>query len=98
MCVYADELERAKRHAGISNTFREFSLSPQHRSGRTLVYTGDMNKRVILLFAMVFSFIGGYVPVLLGDSELFGGWTILAGLAGGLFGIWLGVVVSKRWG
>jgi hypothetical protein len=57
-----------------------------------------MNKRVILFFATVFSIAGGYLPVLLGDKELIDGWTILLGLVGGIFGVWVGVVVSKRWG
>jgi len=57
-----------------------------------------MNKKVLLLFATVFSVLGGYVPVLFGDTELLDGWSILGGLLGGFFGIWLGVYVSKRWG
>lgn len=57
-----------------------------------------MNKKVILLFATVFGILGGYVPVLFGDNELLDGWSILGGLVGGFFGIWLGAVVSKRWG
>lgn len=57
-----------------------------------------MNKRTILLFASVFGFIGAYVPVLFGDTDMLSGWSILGGLIGGLFGIWLGVAVSKRWG
>ena len=57
-----------------------------------------MNKRTILLFASVFGFIGAYVPVLFGDNDMLSGWSILGGLVGGLFGIWLGVAASKRWG
>ena len=57
-----------------------------------------MNKRVILLFATVFGALGGYVPVLFGDHELLDGWSILGGMIGGFFGIWLGVKASKRWG
>lgn len=55
-------------------------------------------KQLILLFATVFSIAGAYVPVLFGDSDMFSGWSILGGLVGGLFGIWVGAVVSKRWG
>ena len=36
--------------------------------------------------------------MLFGDTELLDGWSILGGLLGGFFGIWLGVYVSKRWG
>jgi hypothetical protein len=57
-----------------------------------------MNKRTILLFASVFGFMGAYVPVLFGDNDMLSGWSILGGLVGGLFGIWLGVAASKRWG
>lgn len=54
-----------------------------------------MNKRVLLLFAAIFGGIGSYVPTLFGDNDLLGGWSILGGLVGGLFGIWVGVKVSK---
>ena len=57
-----------------------------------------MNKKVILFFATVGGIVGGYVPVLFGDSEFFDGWSILAGTIGSIVGIWLGVVVSKRLG
>jgi hypothetical protein len=57
-----------------------------------------MNKKVLLLFATVFGVVGGYVPVLFGDNDFLSGWSILGGLVGGLLGIWLGVIVSKRWG
>lgn len=57
-----------------------------------------MNKKVIMLFALAFSVLGGYVPVLLGDNELLDGWSILGGLVGGLVGIWLGAITLKRWG
>lgn len=57
-----------------------------------------MNKRVILIFATVFSILGGYIPVLFGDNDLLSGWSILMGVVGGIFGIWLGVLVSKRLG
>lgn len=57
-----------------------------------------MNKKLILLFATIFGIAGAYVPVLFGDTDMLSGWSILGGLIGGLFGIWLGVAVSKRWG
>ena len=57
-----------------------------------------MNKKVILFFASIFSIIGAYVPILFGDTDMLSGWSILGGLIGGFFGIWLGVVVLKRWG
>jgi uncharacterized membrane protein YfcA len=57
-----------------------------------------MNKRVILIFATVLSVVGAYIPALFGDGDLLDVWSILGGLIGGLFGVWLGVKASKRWG
>lgn len=57
-----------------------------------------MNKKALLFFAAIFGILGAYVPVLFGDNDPLSGWSILGGMIGGLFGIWLGVVVSKRWG
>jgi len=54
-----------------------------------------MNKKIYLIFAMIFSVVGAYIPILLGDRELISGWSILGGLIGGFIGIWLGVIVSK---
>jgi len=56
-----------------------------------------MNKRVILFFATVFGIIGGYVPVLFGDNNLFDAWSVLGGFIGGMFGIWLGAYFAKKW-
>lgn len=50
------------------------------------------------LTATIGGVIGGYVPVLFGDSELLDGWSILGGMIGGFAGIWLGVWLSKRFG
>lgn len=55
-----------------------------------------MNKSVILLFATLFGGLGSYIPMVLGDVDIFSGWSILGGMIGGFFGIWLGVWVSKR--
>ena len=60
------------------------------------LYTEYMNKSVILAFAIIFSILGEFVPMLFGDNDIFSGWGILGGLIGGLFGIWVGVKVSKR--
>ena len=48
--------------------------------------------------AILGGIVGGYVPVLLGDTEILDGWSILGGMIGGFVGIWLGVVLSKRYG
>jgi hypothetical protein len=55
-------------------------------------------KQIILLSATIFGIAGAYVPILFGDNDLLSGWSILGGFVGGLFGIWLGVVISKRYG
>lgn len=62
-----------------------------------MVYNKVMNKKVILFFAMLISFVGSYIPVLFGGS-FFGGWSVIGSAIGGFVGIWLGVVVSKRFG
>jgi len=54
-----------------------------------------MNKSVIMFFTVLFSLVGGYLPVLF-DSRVFDLWSILGGFVGGLFGIWVGVVIAKR--
>ncbi|MEO5950544.1 MAG: hypothetical protein ABIQ04_03790 [Candidatus Saccharimonadales bacterium] len=57
-----------------------------------------MNKKVILFFATIFGIAGAYLPVLFGDNDMLSGWSILWSTVGGIFGIWVGVIVSKRWG
>lgn len=57
-----------------------------------------MSKKTVLFFATLGGIVGGYVPMLFGDGNLLDGWGILGGLVGGISGIWLGVIVLKRWG
>jgi hypothetical protein len=57
-----------------------------------------MNKKALLLSATVFGIIGAYIPFLFGDTDPLGGWSIFGGFAGGIFGIWLGVVLVRRLG
>ena len=57
-----------------------------------------MNKKIISIMAVLGGMAGSYVPVLFGDNELLDGWSILGGVIGGFLGIWLGVVLSKRYG
>lgn len=53
-----------------------------------------MNKGVLTLMAGIFGTIGAYLPMFLGwDPTGLGGWSILGGLIGGLFGIWLGTKI-----
>ena len=57
-----------------------------------------MNKKTIYLLAGIFGALGAYLPVLFGIDDGFGGWSILGGLIGGIFGIWVAVVLQKRFG
>jgi len=59
------------------------------------MYNNRMNKTVIMFFTIVFSLLGSYLPILFGDN-IFSGWSILGGFVGGIFGIWIGIIVSKR--
>lgn len=56
-----------------------------------------MNKKTIVFMMVLCSGIGSYIPVLLGDSSLLDGWSILGGVVGGFIGIWLGASISKRY-
>ncbi|MES2876680.1 MAG: hypothetical protein V4678_04400 [Patescibacteria group bacterium] len=48
-------------------------------------------KQVVLVSATIFGIVGSYAPMLFGDHDLFSGWSILGGMVGGFFGIWVGV-------
>ncbi len=56
-----------------------------------------MNKSVIMFFAVAGELAGSFAPMLFGNNDIFGVWGILGGLIGGITGIWVGVVVSKRY-
>lgn len=62
----------------------------------SLVYTRFMDKHVILFFAIIFELVGNFIPVLFGNNDFLGGWSILGGLIGGLIGVWIGIVVSRK--
>lgn len=62
------------------------------------MYTRYMSKTIILFFATVFGLVGSFIPMLFGNNDFFSAWAILGSTIGGLFGIWVGVVVSKRFG
>lgn len=62
------------------------------------MYNKSMNKSVLVIMATVGGIVGGYIPALFGDNSLLDGWSILTSTIGGLAGIWLGVVLSKRYG
>ena len=48
-----------------------------------------------MFFAIIFGLVGSYLPILVGNFDIFSGWSILGSLIGGFFGIWLGFFVSK---
>lgn len=54
-------------------------------------------KTMIYICVFIFGAIGSYIPILLGIDDGFGGWSILGSLVGGLFGIWVGVKIAKRY-
>jgi hypothetical protein len=57
----------------------------------------EVMKKTVSVVAMVGMTAGGCVPMLWGDDSLLSGWSFLLGFVGGIFGIWLGVVIAKRY-
>ena len=55
-----------------------------------------MSKMIIMICLAVFGLIGGFVPLLFGDNDIFSLWGILGSVVGGFIGIWIGVKISKR--
>lgn len=55
-----------------------------------------MNKNVIMFFTVIFSLAGSYIPMLLGETDIFSVWSVIGGFVGGVFGIWVGVLACKR--
>ena len=55
-----------------------------------------MNKNIIMLFMVIFSAGGSFLPMLVDGGDIFSLWGILGGFIGGIFGIWVGVVISKK--
>jgi hypothetical protein len=52
-------------------------------------------KQMVLLGATIFGIVGGYLPVLFGDDDMLSIWSILGGMIGGFFGIWVGVKLYR---
>lgn len=55
-------------------------------------------KVLIFIFTTIGGIAGAYLPSAWGDTDMFSAASILFGMIGGLAGIWLAVVVSKRVG
>ena len=55
-----------------------------------------MYKICIGFGAVIGGIAGAYVPYLWGDTDMFGGMSILLSVVGGIVGIWLGYLLAKR--
>ncbi len=53
-----------------------------------------MTKSLVYLLVFIFGTIGSYIPTLWGDNNFLSGWSILGGLIGGLFGVWVAIKVN----
>lgn len=54
-------------------------------------------KLLMSISVLVFGTLGSFVPYLWGDTNFFGGWSILFSVIGGFFGVWVGYKLSKAW-
>jgi hypothetical protein len=54
-------------------------------------------KLLISFCVFVFGLAFAYIPYLWGDKDFFSGWSILFSAIGGFFGIFIGVVIWRRW-
>ena len=57
-----------------------------------------MYKLLITIGAAIGGIVGAFVPYLWGDTNMFGGWSILFSMIGGLVGIWAGYKLAQRIG
>lgn len=58
-----------------------------------------MTSKSAVMFGMVGGMTaGGAVPMLFGDYSIFDLWGVIGAFVGGIVGIWLAVVLSRRFG
>lgn len=57
-----------------------------------------MSQKPLVICAVIGMSVGGYLPVLIGIDNGLGVWSILGGFVGGILGIWVGVVLGRRFG
>lgn len=55
-----------------------------------------VNKRIVMIGAVVGMTLGALMPMLWGDYDSFGMASLLLAMVGGFVGIWLTVVLGKR--
>ena len=55
-----------------------------------------MDRKILFMCITVFSTIGGYLPVLIGQSQ-FSVMSILGGLAGGIAGVFVARRIDESW-
>jgi hypothetical protein len=55
-----------------------------------------VNKRIVMMGAVVGMTLGAVVPMLWGDYDSFGMMSLLLAMVGGFVGIWLAVWLGKR--
>jgi hypothetical protein len=54
-------------------------------------------KILITVCAGILGTLGAFIPYLWGDTDFFSGWSILFSALAGLFGIWVGYKIGKRY-
>lgn len=57
-----------------------------------------VTKKTVVSAATIGMAIGSYAPVLIGDTALLDGWSVLGGFVGGIAGIAIAVWLGRRYG
>ncbi len=52
-------------------------------------------KLLLYIGAAVGGMIGGYLPVLFGDTNMLSGWSLLGGFVGTIVGLWVGYKMGQ---
>jgi hypothetical protein len=79
-----------KSIAKITKTLSKFYFSVENFSRNIICYTSRMDRKKLIWFGMIVgSAIGGYIPLIWGDS-FFSFTSVILTAVGGIAGIWLG--------
>lgn len=54
-----------------------------------------MNKLFVVISTLVVGLAGSFFPYLIDEGDLFRGWSIICGIIGGLFGLWIGITIAQ---